>query len=160
MKKNKFILKMKKFSTIISDPGDEQDGSHIISQSDNIYLQLNAKNGNFDFSVSVNKMKFENFMRSIPDGTKLDVFISYSTDKASTAQIARIHAMCRELATSVGHTFNEIKKLVKTNCGLCYIDTNSKELQYKSFAECTKAELNLAIIACFEIGDFNNINLR
>ena len=30
----------------------------------------------------------------------------------------------------------------------------------KSFAKCDKEELNLAIQACIEAGDFSNMNLR
>jgi|694.fasta_scaffold00097_93 hypothetical protein len=149
---------MKKLNPIISDPGDEQDGSHIIAQSDNIYLQISAKNGNFDFPIGTNKIRFENFMRSVPDGVKLDVYISYSTNKASNAQLARIHAMCRELANSIGYTFDEIKKLIKDRSGLYYINNNKR--YYRSFADCDKMELNMAIQSCIEIGDFNNINLR
>jgi len=66
--------------------------------------------------------------------------------------------MCREIANELGYTFEEIKLQVKRQAGLCFMKNNSEYC--KSFAACDRAELNLAIQACIEIGDFNNMNLR
>jgi hypothetical protein len=66
--------------------------------------------------------------------------------------------MCREIANELGYTFEEVKLLVKRHAGLCFTRNNTEYC--KSFADCDKSDLNLAIQACIEIGDFNEINLR
>ena len=125
---------------------------------DNIFIKLTVKNGELYFPVKANETRFKNFLKSIPDGAHLEMFIGATTGKGSNAQLARIHAMCREIANELGYTFEEIKLTVKRQAGLCF--TRNKTEYCKSFAECDTGELNLAIQACIEIGDFNNLNLR
>jgi hypothetical protein len=51
-----------------------------------------------------------------------------------------------------------MKKIVKERSGLCYTDSEGEFC--KSFAECTKDQLMLAIEACIEIGVELNVNLQ
>jgi len=125
---------------------------------DNIFMKLTVKDGELHFPLKANETRFKNFLNSIPDGAHLDLFIGVTTDKGSNAQLARIHAMCREIANELGYTFEEIKLMVKRKAGLCFTRNNTEYC--KSFADCDKSELNLAIQACLEIGDFNWMNLR
>jgi hypothetical protein len=121
-------------------------------------MKLSVKNGELHFRFKGNEQKFKNFLKSIPDDANLDLFISVSTEKGTNAQLAKIHAMCRELANGLGYTFEEIKLTVKRKAGLCFTKNN---VEYcKSFADCDKDDLNLVIQACIEIGDFNEMNLR
>jgi hypothetical protein len=66
--------------------------------------------------------------------------------------------MIREIAQEIGYTFEEAKLVVKRKAGLCF--TKNKEEYCKSFGQCDKNELNLAIQACIEIGDFSGMQLR
>lgn len=125
---------------------------------DNIFLKLSVKNGELDFPLKANETKLKNFLKNQPDGAILEVFIGVTTKKGSNAQLARIHAMCRELANEIGYTFEETKLVVKRHAGLC-LSRNGVE-HCKSFADCDSSDLNLAIQACIEIGDFNGIQLR
>jgi hypothetical protein len=68
-----------------------------------------------------------------------------------------VHACIRELASESGYTFDEMKTLVKQQSGLCY--DGGDVIMCKSFAECSKDELALAIEACIEIGKMYNMNL-
>ena len=68
------------------------------------------------------------------------------------------HAMIREIAQEIGYTFEEAKLAVKRAAGLCFV--RDKQEYCKSFGDCDKDELNLAIQACVEIGDFNGMQLR
>ena len=86
------------------------------------------------------------------------MFVSIANDDGSTAQIAKIHAMIRELANTIGYTFSEMKLQTKRQAGLCFNKGGSEYC--KSFAECSKSELNLVIQELIEIGDFSNVNLR
>ena len=47
---------------------------------------------------------------------------------------------------------------LKRAAGLCFV--RDKQEYCKSFGDCDKDELNLAIQACVAIGEFNNMNLR
>lgn len=125
---------------------------------DNIFLKLSVKDGEFAYPVKANKTRLDTFLKSLPNGSRLEVFISASNDKGTNAQLARLHAMIRQIANDLGYTFNEVKLMVKREVGLCFMRNNTEYC--KSFADCDKDELNLAIQECIRIGDFNGIQLR
>ena len=87
-----------------------------------------------------------------------EIFIGVGGDKGSNPQLARLHAMIREIAQEIGYTFLEAKIEVKRASGLCFV--KDKQEYCKSFGDCDKDELNLAIQSCVEIGDFNGMQLR
>lgn len=125
---------------------------------DNIFIELSIKDGEFDFTMKAQKTKLDAFLKRLPDGAKLEMFIGVTTDKGSNPQLARIHAMIRQLANDIGYTFEEVKLQVKRKAGLCFTRNN---VEYcKSFADCDKEDMNLAIQACIEIGDFSGVQLR
>jgi len=125
---------------------------------DNIFIKLSNKDGEFDFTMKAQKAKLDAFLKRLPDGAKLEMFIGVTTDKGSNPQLARIHAMIRQLANDIGYTFEEVKLQVKRKAGLCFTRNN---VEYcKSFADCDKEDMNLAIQACIEIGDFSGVQLR
>lgn len=124
----------------------------------NIFVTLAVKDGQLDFPNKAQESRFTNFLKDVPDGTAIDLHMGYSTDKGSNAQLARAHAMIREIAQYLGYTFEEIKLQAKRQAGLCFTRNN---VEYcKSFAQCDKDELNLVIQALVEIGDFNGMQLR
>ena len=125
---------------------------------DNIFIKLSVKDGELSFPMKAQKTKLNTFLKNLPNDSKLEMFIGVTTDKGSNPQLARIHAMIRQLANDIGYTFEEIKLQVKRKAGLCF--TRNKVEYCKSFADCDKDELNLAIQACVEIGNFNGMNLR
>jgi len=124
----------------------------------NVVLNGVIENGKIIYPSKANQSKHDNFLAEAPEGARVEIFISVSDGKASNAQLARIHAMCRELANEIGYTFDEVKLYVKKKAGLCFIQDDKEYC--KSFADCDKEDLNLAIQACIEIGDFSNMNLR
>ena len=85
------------------------------------------------------------------------MYIGLADADHSVAQLAKVHACIRELAKESGYTFEEMKVLIKERSGLCY-DAGDATL-CKSFADCSKDELVLAIEACVEVGKIYNINL-
>lgn len=124
-----------------------------------IYLNAEIKNGKITYPIKANESRLNNFLANAPEGAKVEMFISVSDEKkGSNAQLARVHAMCREIANELGYTFEEVKLQIKRQAGLCFMKNNSEYC--KSFAQCDRAELNLAIQAAIEIGDFSNMNLR
>ncbi len=125
---------------------------------DNIFLKLSVKDGELDFPAKINKTRLNTFLKSLPNGARLEMFISASDDNGTNAQLARLHAMIREIANDLGYTFQEIKLMVKRETGLCFM--KNKTEYCKSFADCDKNELNLCIQECVRLGDFNGIQLR
>jgi hypothetical protein len=125
---------------------------------DSLFIQCTVKNGALEFPMKAIANKYQKFLSDLPEGSKLEVFISVSGDKGSNPQLARLHAMIREIAQEIGYTFEEAKLVVKRKAGLCF--TKNKEEYCKSFGQCDKDELNLAIQACIEIGDFSGMQLR
>jgi|TARA_R110002074_G_scaffold47610_4_gene122028 hypothetical protein len=125
---------------------------------DNIYIKALIKDGELHFPIKAIETKYKKFLSQLPNDSKLEIFIGVSGNKGSNPQLARLHAMIREIAQEIGYTFIEAKIEVKRAAGLCFV--KNKEEYCKSFADCDKDELNLAIQACVEIGKFNNMNLR
>lgn len=124
----------------------------------NISLNAIIKDGQIDYPLNADKKRLLNFLANTTEGANVEIFISVNDGKGTNAQLARIHAMCRELANEIGYTFEEMKLQIKRKAGLCFMKNNTEYC--KSFAKCDKEELNLAIQACIEAGDFSNMNLR
>ena len=116
------------------------------------------KQGEVHFPIKAQETRYKNFLSEFPDDTRVEIFVSLNTGKGSTAQLAKIHAMCREIANEIGYTFEETKLQVKRKAGLC-ITKNGTEY-CKSFSKCDSSELSLVIQACIEIGDVNGMQLR
>jgi hypothetical protein len=125
----------------------------------NIFIKAMQKDGELHYPIKAQETRYKNFLKEIPEGANIEIFISVSTEaKGSNAQLARIHAMIRELASDLGYTFEEVKLMVKRHTGLCFNQDNQEYC--KSFADCDKTELNLVIQECIRLGDFNGIQLR
>jgi hypothetical protein len=124
----------------------------------NIFIKGIVRDGQLDFPAKIQKTRMDAFYSDLPDGAKVEIFISVSTGKGTNAQLARLHAMIREIANDLGYTFEEVKLIVKRNVGFCFM--KDKQEYCKSFADCDKDDLNLCIQECLRLGDFNGIQLR
>ena len=116
--------------------------------------KLKMQNGKLVYPKKMDKVAFKLFTEKLSEGQEVDIFLSISDAEGSGAQISKVHKCIRELAKESGYSFDNMKKLVKDKAGLLILD------DYKSFAECDKDELNMAIQACIEIGEFYNVNLN
>lgn len=98
--------------------------------------------------------QFEQFVSSVPDGTIIEFFYEVHHDDGTLPQLAKLHAMLKPLASHIGETVENLKLLVKDRAGLCIArEVSGKEyFLAKSFAECSKEELSLAIQATIELG--------
>ena len=119
---------------------------------------LKKVDGELIHTIKVKGTLYKKWLEELPEDTKIEIFVSVSEDDGTTAQIAKIHAMIREIANSIGYTFSEMKLQTKRKAGLCFNKGGSEYC--KSFADCSKSELNLVIQELIEIGDFSGINLR
>jgi len=113
------------------------------------------RNGRLEFNSSASSKQFESFVSHIPEGQIVEVFYEEHHDDGTLPQLAKIHVLIKQLAVHIGETAENMKILIKDKAGLCIArEVCGKEYFLpKSFAECSKDELNLAIQACIEIGE-------
>ena len=120
-------------------------------------VKLVKRDGKLVYPDDKSKLNYQIFLDKLPEGQQVEVFMGLTSDNGSIAQLAKVHACIRELAKESGYTFEEMKKIIKQHAGLCY---DAGDAEYcKSFADCSKMELVLAIEACVQIGKEFNINL-
>lgn len=122
----------------------------------NRYTGLLRKNGiSLDYVNPADKTSYGYFLESIPEGCLVEIYMEKQSDDGTLAQLAKVHAMIRELATHIGETFEDMKLLVKKRAGLCIEKEieGSKFLYCKSLGKCNKQELALCIEAMKQIGD-------
>ena len=94
------------------------------------------------------------FIKGLQEGETVVITYEVQTADHSYAQLSKLHKCIRELAAYTGDTFEDMKLQVKLRAGLC-TDTNCK-----SFSECSKEELSMAIQAVIEIGDLVDFSLH
>ena len=119
------------------------------------------KDGVLKFSTLSTIKQFEEFTSKIKDGDIVECFYEVQHDDGTLPQLAKIHAMIKELAIHIGETVENLKLLIKDRAGLCIArEVSGKEyFLAKSFADCSKEELSLAIQATIEIGQEVNFPL-
>jgi len=120
-------------------------------------VKLVKRDGKLVYPDDKSKLNYQIFLDKLSDGQQVEVFMGLTSDDGSVAQLAKVHACIRELAKESGYTFDEMKTIIKQHSGLCY---DAGDAEYcKSFGDCSKMELVLAIEACIQIGKEFNINL-
>lgn len=124
----------------------------------NFFSILKKKDGELIHTIKARGTIYKKWIEELPEGTKVEIFASISSEDGSNAQIAKVHAMIRQLANDLGYTFSEMKLQAKRKTGLCWV--NNGQEYCKSFKDCSKSELNLVIQALIEMGDFAGSNLR
>ena len=113
--------------------------------------------------ISLSQLKqYEHYVSTLPEGSLVEFYYELQSDDGTLPQLAKVHAMIREIATHIGESFENTKLLVKDKAGLCISkQVSGKEyLLAKSFGECSKEELSLAIQAAIEIGEQVNLILH
>ena len=113
-------------------------------------VKLVKKDGKLTYTDEKSKLAYMIYADKLSEGQLVDMYLDLADADHSKAQLAKVHACIRELAKESGYTFDEMKLVIKQASGLAD----------KSFADCSKDELMLAIEACIQIGRENyNINL-
>jgi len=112
------------------------------------------RNGRLEFSSLAVSKQHEVFLSEVPDNSIVEFFFEVQQDGGTLPQLAKLHVMIRELALHIGEPFEDMKLLVKDKAGLCLSrEVAGKEyFLAKSFGECSREELSLAIQAAIDIG--------
>ena len=76
---------------------------------DQLFLDAKIKDGKLHFPIIAHEAKYNNFLKNQPEGARIELFIGVQDGKGSNPQLARLHAMIREIANELGYTFEEIK---------------------------------------------------
>ncbi len=123
--------------------------------ADQLPVSIRAKVVNKSLEIDpMGSAKLGLFIKGLQEGETVVITYEVQTEDATYAQISKVHKHIRELANYTGDSFEDMKLQVKLRAGLC-TDTNCK-----SFSECSKEELSMAIQASIEIGDLVNFNLH
>lgn len=120
----------------------------------NLVTKYIKREGRLEFSNLANSKQFEVFTSHIPEGQIVECFYEVQHDDGTLPQLAKLHVMIKQLATHIGETVENMKLLVKDRAGLCIArEVAGKEyFLAKSFGDCSREELSLAIQAAIEIG--------
>lgn len=125
-------------------------------------LHLVKKDGKLVHKQGAMGELYSDFIAHLKEGQVVEVFFDANVDDGTLAQLAKLHKCIRELAKEVGETFEDMKLQIKRSAGLCVRKSLDGEdyLICKSFGDCSKDELALAIEAVIKKGDFVGINFR
>ena len=120
------------------------------------------RNGILEFSSLSQSKQFEVFTNNIKEGSIVEVFYEQTHDDGTLPQLAKLHVMIKHLAMHIGETVENMKILIKDRAGLCIARSVAGKEYFlaKSFADCSKDELSLAIQAAIEIGEEVNFLLN
>lgn len=94
------------------------------------------------------KHSLENYLKNVEEGAIIQITYEEQSTDGTYAQISKLQACTRELSKHLGYTHDEVKDIVKHKANLY---TPQGEL--KSFADCSKDELSLAIQAALDLGE-------
>jgi hypothetical protein len=110
---------------------------------------------------SGDEVRYKEFVKILDQGIVLDFFMEINSGDGTLSQLAKVHK-CIRVANQSGNTFDDIKMVIKDRAGLV-VRRNVLDKEYmdwKSFGDCSRDDLNLAIQACIELGDTMTLNLR
>jgi len=113
-----------------------------------ITILFEMRDGELVPKSELGKHSLANYLKNVEEGALIQVTYEEQSTDGTYAQISKLQACTRELSKHVGYTHEEIKNIVKHKAGLY---TSDGEL--KSFAQCSKEELSLAIQVVLDIGE-------
>jgi hypothetical protein len=117
-------------------------------------VSIRAKVVNKNLEIDpLGSAKLSQFIQGMDEGDTIIITYEVQNDDASYAQVSKVHKHIRELASYTGDSFEDMKLQVKLRAGLC----NNSDC--KSFADCSKEEVSMAIQASIEIGELVGFSL-
>jgi hypothetical protein len=117
-------------------------------------VSIRAKVVNKNLEIDpLGSAKLSNFIQGLQDGETVIITYEVQTEDASYAQVSKVHKHIRELANYTGDSFEDMKLQVKLRAGLC------NDSDCRSFSDCSKEELSMAIQASIEIGELVGFSL-
>lgn len=123
---------------------------------------LRKRGGKLVHVIDTDSNRYKLFVDALQENQQVEIFLDANKDDGTLAQLAKLHKCIRELAKEMGESFEDTKLMIKHKAGLCVKKTVNGEdfMVCKSFADCSKDDLGLALQAVIQIGDFVGINFR
>jgi hypothetical protein len=122
--------------------------------ADQLPVSIRAKVVNKNLEIDpLGSAKLGLFIKGLQEGETVVITYEVQSNDHSYAQLSKLHKHIRELANYTGDTFEDMKLQVKLRAGLC--DNES----CKSFSDCSKDEMSMAIQASIEIGELVGFSL-
>lgn len=113
-----------------------------------ITILLEMRDGTLVPKTELGKYSLANYVKNIEEGTLIQVTYEELSTDGTYAQISKLQACTRELSKHLGYSHEEVKDIVKHKA-----DLYTPEGELKSFADCSKEELSLAIQAALDLGE-------
>ena len=112
--------------------------------------------------IDKDSVRYKLFVDALVENQQVEIFLDANKDDGTLAQLAKLHKCIRELAKELGESFDDTKLMIKSKAGLCVKKNINGEtfMVCKSFGDCSKDDLALALQAVIQVGDFVNINFR
>jgi len=125
----------------------------------NEIIRFAIKEGQLVPANSVEDAKYKLFLKTLREGDTIEAFMNLHKADKTLSQVAYAHVLIRELANYTGHSFEEMKILIKEKTGLC-VKTPEGRIIFKSLGDCSKNELSNVIETCFQLGNDIGCYLR
>lgn len=116
-------------------------------------IRFHKEHGKLVYSSLFHEQLYKLFKDALPEGQEVEAYFDVVNSDKSNGQLAKVHKVIREIAGHTGDSFDSVKLQVKRNAGLCFPDNDGTE-KCKSFADCSREELGIAIQAAEEISAF------
>lgn len=113
-----------------------------------ITILLEMRDGVLVPKTELGKYSLANYIKNVEEGAVIQVTYEELSTDGTYAQISKLQACTRELSKFLGYTHEEVKDIIKHKA-----DLYSPEGELKSFADCSKEELSLAIQAALDLGE-------
>ena len=134
-----------------------------MSKGDIMYSGILKKTGGkLVFRNPADEKTYKMFVDSMEEGSVIHVFFDANKDDGTLAQIAKVKVCIRKIALETGDSFEKTQFQIKLDSGLCFrmIKDGILHTDCKSFGDCSKEELSLAIETIIQVGDFLGIDFR
>jgi len=125
----------------------------------NEIIRFAIKEGQLVPANSIEDAKYKLFLKTLREGDTIEAFMNLNKADKTLSQVAYAHVLMRELANYTGHSFEEMKVLIKEKTGLC-VKTPESRTVYKSLGDCSKNELSNVIETCLQLGNDIGCYLR
>ena len=116
----------------------------------NLIIQLVKKDDILKYKFSSGDSLYKTFKDTIKEDQIVEMSLELIDNSGSIAQIRKIHKLFRIISEHSGYTVEEVKLLVKEECGFAYnkiIDNKYYVIPIKSIADMSKDEL-IKLIEC------------
>lgn len=121
-------------------------------------IKFQKRNGKLVPKDGLTKNRLKTYIDSLTEDDEIECMMEAVEPNNTKAQLAKIHAMIKEIADETGEDQKKTKMDIKDKCGLTHYVDNKKV--YKSFADQSREQLSDVIEKLYLLGEFVGINFQ